>query len=102
MKHDRNQLALLLGQLDLGKSIAEQDNLLNAARVETSVFTALLHDHVDLIPGTKGSGKSALYRIFVDGWTASYHLASGNRISNSLTTLRKRSSRRFIASLRIV
>jgi hypothetical protein len=46
--------------------VAEQDNLLERARVETSVFTDLLSDRVDLIRGTKGSGKSALYRIFVD------------------------------------
>ncbi len=39
---------------------------MEAARVETSVFTDLLLDRVDLVPGTKGSGKSALYRIFVD------------------------------------
>ena len=36
------------------------------ARVETSAFTDLYQDKVDLIPGTKGSGKSALFRIFVD------------------------------------
>jgi hypothetical protein len=66
MKHDRNELAQILSQLDLGSSVAEQDTLLQAARVETSVFTDLLNDRVDLIPGTKGSGKSALYRIFVD------------------------------------
>jgi hypothetical protein len=34
--------------------------------VETSVFDDLLADRVDLIPGTKGSGKTALYRMFVD------------------------------------
>jgi hypothetical protein len=66
MKHDRNELAQILSQLDLGSSVAEQDTLLQAARVETSVFTDLLNDRVDLIPGTKGSGKSVLYRIFVD------------------------------------
>jgi hypothetical protein len=56
----------LLELLDLGASIAEQDTLLESARVETSAFSDLLHDKVDLIPGTKGSGKSALFRIFVD------------------------------------
>jgi hypothetical protein len=40
--------------------------LLEAARVETSAFGDLVSDRVDLIPGTKGSGKSALFRIFVD------------------------------------
>jgi len=55
--------ATLLATLDLESTIAESDNLLEAARVETSVFEDLLADRVDLIPGTKGSGKSALYGI---------------------------------------
>jgi len=58
--------AMLLTAMDLGSSVAESDTLLETARVETSVFDDLLADHVDLIPGTKGSGKTALYRIFVD------------------------------------
>lgn len=58
--------ASLLTQLDLGSSVAEQDNLLEAARVETAAFTDLLNDKADLIPGTKGSGKSSLFRLFVD------------------------------------
>jgi hypothetical protein len=58
--------ARLLAGLDLGSTVAESDTLLEAARVETSVFDDLLADRVDLIPGTKGSGKTALYRIFVD------------------------------------
>lgn len=58
--------ARLLANLDLGSSVAETDTLLESARVETSVFDDLLSDRVDLIPGTKGSGKTALYRIFVD------------------------------------
>lgn len=58
--------ANLLAELDLGSSVAETDDQLEAARIETSVFDDLWADRVDLIPGTKGSGKSALYRIFVD------------------------------------
>ncbi|MGA3164001.1 MAG: hypothetical protein ABSD77_07395 [Verrucomicrobiota bacterium] len=58
--------ANLLQTLDLGSSIAELDTLLETARVETSAFTDLFQDKVDLIPGTKGSGKSALFRIFTD------------------------------------
>jgi len=58
--------AKLLSNLDLGSVVAETDNLLESARVETSVFDDLLADRVDLILGTKGSGKTALYRIFVD------------------------------------
>src|SRR5437763_10807102 len=66
MSYKNSEIAQLLPNLDLGSGIAEQDNLLEAARVETSVFSDLLADRVDLVPGTKGSGKSALYRIFVD------------------------------------
>jgi hypothetical protein len=61
-----NKAADLLADLDLGSAVAESDNLLETARVETSVFDDLLADRVDLILGTKGSGKTALYRIFVD------------------------------------
>jgi hypothetical protein len=66
MAHQNKVLSSLLQGLDLGYSIAEEDTLLEAARIETSAFTDLLNDRVDLIPGTKGSGKSALFRIFVD------------------------------------
>jgi hypothetical protein len=62
----KTDAANLLGGLDLGSAVAESDNLLEAARVETSVFDDLLADRIDLIPGTKGSGKTALYRMFVD------------------------------------
>ena len=66
MPYRKGDVATLLQVLDLGSSVAEQDDLLESARVETSVFADLLADRVDLVPGTKGSGKSALYRIFVD------------------------------------
>src|ERR1700676_132365 len=66
MTHQNTVLSTLLQGVDLGYSIAEEDTLLEAARIETSAFTDLLNDRVDLIPGTKGSGKSALFRIFVD------------------------------------
>ena len=64
--HRHNTAAELLAALDLGDSIAEIDALLETARVETSAFGDLLNDKVDLVPGTKGSGKSALFRMFVD------------------------------------
>lgn len=66
MEHQFPTLAKLLRALDLGSSVAESDNLLEVARVETSAFADLLNDRVDLIPGTKGSGKSALFLIFVN------------------------------------
>ena len=66
MAHPNQLLSTILRSLDLGSSVAESDTLLEAARIETSAFTDLLYDRVDLVPGTKGSGKSALFRIFVD------------------------------------
>jgi hypothetical protein len=66
MTQNNKTLSTLLQRLDLGSSVAESDTRLEAARIETSAFSDLLNDRVDLIPGTKGSGKSALFRIFVD------------------------------------
>ncbi len=54
----------LLSSLEVGSPIAEDDALLYEARVETSVFDDLLSDKIDIVKGTKGSGKSALYTIF--------------------------------------
>ncbi len=56
----------VLQSINLGSSVAESDSLLESARVDTSAFSDLILDRVDLIPGTKGSGKSALYRIMVE------------------------------------
>jgi len=66
MPYDKAELVKILPSIDFGSSIAEQDTLLEAARIETSAFADVFKDKVDLVPGTKGSGKSALYRIFVD------------------------------------
>jgi hypothetical protein len=66
LAHKNEILLELLQGMDLGSSVAEADNLLETARVETSAFSDLYADRVDLVPGTKGSGKSALFRIFVE------------------------------------
>jgi hypothetical protein len=66
MEHENENLQLCLQNLNLGSSVAEFDDILNIARVDTSAFSDILNDRVDLIPGTKGSGKTALFRIFVD------------------------------------
>lgn len=66
MTHSNETLRAVLPHIDLGSGVAEQDTLLEQARVETSAFSDLINDRVDLIPGTKGSGKSALFRIMVD------------------------------------
>lgn len=66
MAYKNENLTKLLGSIDFGGSVAELDTLLESARVETSVFSDLLSGRVDLVPGTKGSGKSALFRIFTE------------------------------------
>jgi hypothetical protein len=50
--------------IDLGNGIAEHDNLLRRCLVETQHFTDLLYDRIDLILGSKGAGKSSLFRMF--------------------------------------
>jgi len=60
------KLAAILDDVDLGTPVAEVDQLLDQARVETSVFADLVRGRVDLIPGTKGSGKTALFRLVVE------------------------------------
>ncbi len=66
MAHQNRVVVNLLKDLYLGSSVAESDNLLETARVETSAFSDLLNDRVDLVPGTKGSGKSSLFRFVVE------------------------------------
>lgn len=56
----------MLRSLQIGSPIAEQDTLLFESRVETSVFSELVTDSIDIVRGTKGSGKSALFRLFAD------------------------------------
>jgi hypothetical protein len=53
-----------LQQIDLGNGVAEHDNLLWRCMVKTQHFTDLLWDRVDLVLGSKGSGKSSLFRMF--------------------------------------
>ncbi len=54
----------LILNFKVGQSTAEQDSILEAARIETPVFMELLLDRVDLILGTKGSGKTALFYTY--------------------------------------
>lgn len=58
--------ARLLRSIDVGSPIAEHDQLLADARIETPIFEELARDRVDIVKGTKGSGKTALFKIFTD------------------------------------
>ena len=53
----------ILSSLDLGSSVAEHDEALEAYFIETETFRALVEDRRDTIAGDKGTGKTALYRI---------------------------------------
>lgn len=57
-------LADNLQLIDLGSGIAEQDALLSKCIVQTPHFIGLYYDRIDLILGSKGAGKSSLFRIF--------------------------------------
>ena len=62
---DSETLGWLLPQFDLGTSTAENDPLLEAAKIETQEFHDLYwKDRIDIIRGIKGSGKTAIYRLF--------------------------------------
>ena len=50
--------------IDLGNGVAEHDNLLRKCLVETQHFSDLLYDRIDLVLGSKGAGKSSLFRMF--------------------------------------
>jgi hypothetical protein len=64
--YPNSQLIDILGSIDLGSSIAEKDTLLEVARIENSTFLDFWEDRIDIVLGTKGSGKSAIYRVFTD------------------------------------
>ena len=53
-----------LRHIDLGNGVAEHDNLLFDCMIQTQHFTDLLFDRVDLVLGSKGAGKSSLFRVF--------------------------------------
>jgi hypothetical protein len=57
MSHQNKTLSKLLEALDLGASVAEADTLLETARVETSAFSDLLNDRVDLVLEPRGPAR---------------------------------------------
>src|SRR5687767_1656886 len=53
----------IIENLNVGNSIAEEDRLLEAARVETPVFKGVLQDKYDIVLGRKGAGKTAIFKL---------------------------------------
>ena len=64
------EMKALLKALDLGSSVAEFDDALDRYFIETEAFTALALDKADIIAGEKGTGKTALYRVFKQRYTS--------------------------------
>src|SRR5438128_2064902 len=64
------ELKALLLTLNLGKSVAEFDNALDRYFIEMEAFRALAIDRADIIAGEKGTGKTALYRVFKQRYTS--------------------------------
>jgi len=63
MSIEKNQYKDILNDLNIGNSIAEQDSILEAARVETPTFDGVITDRYDFIIGRKGAGKTAIFKI---------------------------------------
>lgn len=61
---NENPLYANLQHIDLGNGVAEHDNLLWKCMVKTQHFTDLIYDRIDLVLGSKGAGKSSLFRMF--------------------------------------
>lgn len=55
----------IINSINVGNSIAEFDELLESARVETPVFNDILDDKYDFVLGRKGAGKTALFKIII-------------------------------------
>jgi hypothetical protein len=65
MMIETQMLEFLLNSFDLGSSTAENDPLLEIAKIETQEYFDLYYnDRIDIVKGIKGSGKTALYRLF--------------------------------------
>ncbi len=59
----------LLTELNIGNSVAEFDDALDRYFVETEAFRGLSTNQADIIAGEKGTGKTALYRVFKRRYT---------------------------------
>lgn len=53
----------LMESLQVGANVAEQDSFLEQAKVETPILSDFLADKIDFILGSKGSGKTSIFRL---------------------------------------
>jgi len=80
------KLSDLLQLVKLGAGIAEQDDLLWTCTVKTPHFLGLWRDEIDLITGSKGSGKSSLFRMFGELFVDEFRNKRGTLIVTGVET----------------
>lgn len=101
------EIKTLLRKLELGSSVAEFDQSLDRYFVETEAFRALALDKADIVSGEKGTGKSALYRVFSQRYTKIPELKkvevvsgfnpAGNPVFQRLGTVRTLTENQYIS-----
>src|SRR3989344_2053748 len=57
----KSEYESIIDSIKIGNSIAEQDSVLDSARVETPIFNGVLIDKYDIVLGRKGAGKTAIF-----------------------------------------
>lgn len=63
MKIDKKRYLDIVRDLNIGNSVAENDQLLEHVKVETPIFKEILNNKYDIIPGRKGAGKTAIFKM---------------------------------------
>ncbi|MDD2807134.1 MAG: hypothetical protein PHW95_01255 [Patescibacteria group bacterium] len=63
MTIEKKDLEKIIQDIQVGNSVAENDFLLDDARVDTPIFLDVWNDKYDIIPGRKGAGKTAMFKI---------------------------------------
>jgi len=63
MKIDKERYLEIVKDLNVGNSVAENDKLLEHVKVETPIFYDIMENKYDIIPGRKGAGKTAMFKM---------------------------------------
>jgi len=58
----------IINSLKLGNSVAEFDNILDEARVDTPIFSGFFNGNYDIVTGQKGAGKTAIFKLITENF----------------------------------
>jgi hypothetical protein len=78
MTIEKNHYEKIIDDIKIGNSVAENDLLLVSTYVETPVLYDVLNDKYDIVPGRKGAGKTAIFKII--GSLSTYLLRRKNTV----------------------